>query len=89
MLGELKPKGPKERPKPNEFSCPCEEKAIFADLTYFPRGVASFLGHHDVIHFKTEAVRLDVLRKANVVSRKSIGILGIITCCHCCGYNHL
>jgi hypothetical protein len=41
---------PALRSASNEFSCPFE-KASFAELTYFPPGVASLLGHHDVIPF--------------------------------------
>ena len=63
------------------FRALCE--AIFAELTYFPRGVASFSGHHDVIHFKTEAVRFESL-KVDKYSRykliSSLTSLCIISC---------
>ena len=58
----------------NEFSCPCE-KAIFAELTHFPPVGASFLGHHDVIRFKTEAVRFERFKVDKYSRFKSISSL--------------
>ena len=52
-------------------------------LTIFLRGVASFLGHHDVIHFKTEAVRFELLKVDRYSRYKLISLLTsdyIITC---------
>ena len=56
---------------------------MFAWLTISLRGVASFLGHHDVIHFKTEAVRFERLKVDKYSRYKLISSLTtdyIITC---------